>query len=58
MVAIAVHKSSTFIGKQITAFVRMDERHVALQLADGSQLHFRVKEDGTLEVGANVEHQH
>jgi hypothetical protein len=47
-------KGSTFVGKQITACVRVNPQLVVLELADGSQLQFRAT-DGELEVGAHVE---
>lgn len=51
------HPASTFVGRQIVAMVRIDARTVVLQLGDGSQLRFMVK-DGELEVGAHVEPAH
>lgn len=55
---IVVHRAGdTFVGKQITAFVRIDAQLAVLELADGSQLQFRVA-DGALEVGVHVEPAH
>lgn len=55
---IAVRRpGETFVGKQITACVRVNAGLVVLELADGSQLQFRVV-DGALEVGAHVEPAH
>ncbi len=51
------HPADTFVGKQITALVRVDGGTVVLELADGSQLQFRAK-DGALEVGAHLEAKH
>lgn len=46
--------ADTFVGKQITACVRVNPQLVVLELADGSQLQFRAT-DGEIEVGAHVE---
>jgi hypothetical protein len=57
-IAIAVHHpADTFVGRQITALVRVDAATVVLELGDGSQLQFRAK-DGALEVGAHLEAKH
>lgn len=54
--SIAVHHpASTFVGLQIVAVVRVGER-VVLELADGSQLQFRVV-DGQIEAGWHRERQ-
>lgn len=56
--AIAIRSpGDTIVGKQITAVVRINAHLVVLELADGSQLQFRVK-DGALEVGSYVERPH
>lgn len=56
--AIAIRaRGDSCVGKQIAAAVRISATLVVLELADGSQLQFRVV-DGVLEVGAHIEPAH